>query len=236
MNPARPPNVPDASSDPSAGSRQARVKPRWRGVSHRYAFLAALLPSFYLVWAAPSGRATWASAVYVASLLGLLGTSALFHEVHWSPRPRFWIGRLDLLMIFVLIAGSYTPVAMLRLEPELGSTVMIGVWSTVLSGGILKTVWAEPPKWVSAAIFVSVACVALLFLPDVIAGIGGTATALLLLGGVLYITGAAVYGLQWPDPFPASFGYHEIFHAFVIAGASVHFATNAIYVVLGGPG
>jgi len=223
------------NTDHSGGPTEARVKPRWRGVSHRYAFIAALLPCLFLVWAAPSGRATLASAVYVASLLGLLCTSALFHEVHWSPRARFWIGRLDLLMIFVLIAGSYTPVAMLRLAPELGSTVLMGVWTTVLCGGVLKTVWAEPPKWVSAAIFVSVASVALLFLPDVIAGIGETATALMLLGGVLYMTGAAVYGLQWPDPFPASFGYHEIFHAFVIAGAAVHFVTNAIYVVLGEP-
>jgi hemolysin III len=114
--------------------------------------------------------------------------------------------------------------------------VLIGVWTTVLGGGILKTLWAEPPKWASAAIFVSVASIALVFLPDVIAGIGPTATALMLLGGVLYTMGAAAYGLQWPDPFPATFGYHEIFHAFVIAGAAVHFGVIAAYVVLGEPG
>lgn len=231
-----PSHPPDASTPPPAMPEKARVKPRLRGVSHRYAFLVSLLPCLFLVGEAPSGRATIASAIYVGSLLGLLGTSAVFHEVHWPPRARFWIGRLDLLMIFVLIAGTYTPVAMLRLEPELGSTVLIGVWATVLCGGILKTLWVEPPKWASAAIFVSVASIALLFLPDVIAGIGPTATALMLLGGVLYTMGAAAYGLQWPDPFPATFGYHEIFHAFVIAGAAVHFGVIAAYVVLGEPG
>jgi hemolysin III len=229
-----PPTTP--SDAQHAMPEKPRVKPRLRGVSHRYAFLVALLPCFYLVWKAPSGRATVASAIYVGSLLGMLATSALFHEVHWSPRARFWIGRHDLLMIFVLIAGSYTPIAMLRLEPDLGSTVLIGIWTTVLFGGALKTIWAAPPKWVSAAIFVSVASVALLFLPDVIEGIGTTATALLLLGGLFYTMGATAYGLQWPDPFPETFGYHEIFHAFVIAGAAVHFGAIARYVVLGAPG
>jgi hemolysin III len=213
----------------------ARTKPRLRGVSHRYAFLVSMLPCAFLVWKAPGGSATLASAIYAGSLLGLFGTSALFHEIHWSPRVRFWIGRLDLLMIFVLIAGSYTPIAMLRLEPELGSTVLTGVWAGVLGGGIVKTLWRNPPKWASAVIFVSVGSSALLFLPDVIAGIGPTATALMLLGGVLYTLGAAAYGLQWPDPFPATFGYHEVFHGFVIAGAAVHFATIATYVVPGAP-
>jgi hemolysin III len=194
-----------------------------------------MLPCAWLVWKAPTGSATVASAIYAGSLLGLFGTSALFHEVHWSPRARFWLGRLDLLMIFVLIAGSYTPVAMLRLEPGLGSTVLVGIWTTVLVGGIVKTLWRNPPKWLSAVIFVSIASSALLYLPEVVAGIGPTATALMLLGGGLYTLGAAAYGLQWPDPFPATFGYHEIFHAFVIAGAAVHFATIAGYVVLATP-
>ena len=225
----------EAAPSPAAPTEGIRVKPRLRGVSHRYAFLVSMFPCAFLVWKAPSGSATLASCIYSGSLLGLFGTSALFHEVHWTPRRRFWIGRLDLLMIFVLIAGSYTPIAMLRLEPELGSRVLIGVWTTVLFGGIVKTLWRNPPKWVSAVIFVSIASSALFFLPEVIAGIGPTATALMLLGGLLYTLGAVAYGLQWPDPFPATFGYHEIFHAFVVAGAAVHFATIARYVVLGAP-
>ena len=209
----------------------ARGKPRFRGVSHRYAFVASLLPCLLLVSAAPSGRATLATSLYAGSLVGLLGTSAVYHGIHWSPGARFWVARIDLLMIFVLIAGTYTPIAMLRLEPRLGSLVLAGIWGTALFGGILKTIWREPPKWVSAAIFVSVGSVAMLFLPDVVVAIGLPATGLMLLGGTLYVAGAIVYGLQRPDPVPSVFGYHELFHLFVIAGATVHFATIALYII-----
>jgi hemolysin III len=214
---------------------KTRVKPRLRGVSHRYAFLAALLPCLLLVHSAPAGRATLASAVYAGSLLALLGTSALYHEVHWSPRTRFWLARLDLALIFVLIAGTYTPIAMLELEPQLGSVVLSGVWGAALLGAVLKTIWIDPPKWASAAIYVGVGSVALAFLPQVVAAIGDTATALMMLGGGLYVAGAIVYGLQRPDPLPEFFGYHEIFHAFVVAAAAVHFTTIALYVVPAGP-
>ncbi len=214
---------------------KARVKPRLRGVSHRYAFIVSLLPCFLLVLQAPSGRATLASAVYAGSLVGLLGTSALYHGIHWTPRARFWVARLDLLMIFVLIAGSYTPIAMLRLEPQLASVVLAGIWGTALLGGILKTIWSEPPKWASAAIFVGVGSVAVLFLPNVAIAIGVPATALMLLGGAFYVAGAIVYGLQRPDPIPEVFGYHELFHAFVIAGAAVHFVAIAVYIIPDGP-
>jgi hemolysin III len=214
---------------------KAHVKPRLRGVSHRYAFIASLLPCLLLVSEAPSGRATLASALYAGSLVGLLGTSAVYHGVHWSPRVRFWLARLDLLMIFVLIAGTYTPIAMLRLEPRLGSLVLAGVWGAALFGGVLKTVWSAPPKWASAMIFVSVGSMAILFLPNVVAAIGVPASVLMLLGGVLYVAGAVVYGLQWPDPKPTVFGYHEMFHAFVIAAATVHFVAIAVYIVPGSP-
>lgn len=213
------------------GAASARIKPRLRGVSHRYAFVISLLPCILLVSLAPSGRATLATAVYAGSLVGLLGTSALYHGVHWSPRARYWVARVDLAMIFVLIAGTYTPIAMLQLEPRLASRVLTGVWGAALVGGIVKTIWSEPPKWASAAIFVVVGSAAVLFLPRVVAAIGVPATAWMLVGGALYVAGAVVYGLQRPDPVPTVFGYHEIFHAFVIAGAAVHFATIAIYVV-----
>ncbi len=222
-----------ALAKPHAAPVPARVKPRLRGVSHRYAFLVSLLPCILLVALAPSGRATLATAVYAGSLVGLLGTSALYHGVHWSPRARYWVARVDLAMIFVLIAGTYTPIAMLQLEPQLASRVLTGVWGAALFGGIVKTIWSEPPKWASAAIFVVVGSAAVLFLPRVVAAIGAPATAWMLVGGALYVAGAVVYGLQRPDPVPAVFGYHEIFHAFVIAGAAVHFATIAIYVVPG---
>ena len=134
-------------------------------------------------------------------------------------------------MVFALIAGTYTPIAMLRLDPQLGSVVLVGVWGRAVFGGLLRTIWVAPPKWASAAVFVSFGSVALLFLPEVVSAIGVPATALLALGGALYMTGAVVYGLQRPDPFPGSFGYHEVFHAFVIAGAAVHFVAMAVYII-----
>jgi hemolysin III len=214
-----------------AGTAPQRVKPRWRGVLHRYAFLVSLLPCALLVVRAPPGRATLASVVYTGSLVGLLGTSALYHGIHWSPRARFWVARVDLAMIFVLIAGTYTPIAMLKLDPDLAIVVLAAVWGAALGGAILKTVWLDPPKWASAAIFVSVGSLVVLFLPDVVAAIGAPATWLMALGGLFYVAGAVVYGLQRPDPRPEVFGYHEIFHAFVIAGALSHFVAMAIYVV-----
>jgi hemolysin III len=181
------------------------VKPRLRGVSHRYAFMASLLPCLLLVSKAPGGRATLASALYAGSLLGLLGTSALYHGINWTPRARFWVARLDLLMIFVLIAGTYTPIAMLKLDPQLASVVLIGMWGTVIFGGLLMLL-GDPPKWASAAIFVSFGSVAMLFLPQIVAAMGVPGTALIVLGGVLYVAGAIVYGLQRPEPMPTVFG------------------------------
>jgi hemolysin III len=226
---------PDGISKPDSAPAETRVKPRLRGVSHRYAFVASLVPCVLLVSEAPSGRATLASALYAGSLVGLLGTSAVYHGLHWEPRARFWIARLDLLMIFALIAGTYTPIAMLKLEPGLASVVLAGVWGTALLGGVVKTVWSEPPKWASAAIYVGFGSVAVLFLPHVVAAIGVPATALMTLGGAFYVAGAVVYGLQRPDPIPHVFGYHEVFHAFVIAGAAVHFVTIAVYIIPSAP-
>ncbi len=230
-----PHGLPEDPTHPASSIRTARVKPRLRGASHRYAFLASLLPCLLLVVDAPDGRATWASVVYAVSLVGLLGTSALYHGVHWSPRARFWLARLDLTMIFALIAGTYTPIAMLRLEPRLGSVVLTGVWGAALLGGVVKTLWKDPPKWASAAIYVGVGFMAVVFLPEVVAAIGATATALMLAGGILYVAGAVVYGLQRPDPLPEVFGYHEIFHALVVAAATVHFVTIAFYIIPEGP-
>jgi hemolysin III len=223
----------DRLDDPALPAAAVRVKPLLRGVLHRYAFLAALLPCCWLIARAPSGRATLACAIYCGSLLGLLCTSALYHGVTWSPRTRYWLARVDLLMIFVLIAGTYTPIAMIRLEPELGAIVLAGMWCGVLLGGGVTTFWVDPPKWATAAIFVSVASAAVLFLPALVSAVGLTATALIAVGGALYVVGAIVYGLQRPDPSPAVFGYHELFHAFVVVAAAVHFVTIAIYVVPG---
>jgi hemolysin III len=212
----------------------ARVKPRFRGELHRYAFFASLLPGLLLVLSAPTHRAAAVAGLYAASLAALLGTSALYHCVHWSPRARFWMARLDLAMIFVLIAGTYTPIAVLALQPPLSTIAVTGMWLLAAAGSILKIFWVDATKAASSCLYVAVGSIAVLFMPQVTSSLGAAATSLLVIGGLLYIAGAVVYGLQRPDPFPEVFGYHEIFHGFVVAGAAVHFAVVALYVIPSG--
>jgi hemolysin III len=210
-----------------------RVKPRWRGVSHQYAFFASLLPGLALILAAPTPRSMLAMSAYAASLAGLLGTSALYHRITWQPRARFWMGRLDLPMIFVLIAGTYTPVALLALPPQAAKAVPWTVWGAAVAGIVLKLVWWSPPKWVNSVVYVVMAFSGMYFFPEIARSIGTAATVMFVAGGVLYILGAVVYALQRPDPVPHAFGYHEIFHALVVMAASLHFAAVALYVLPG---
>jgi len=222
MTPARPP-----APIPST----VRVKPRWRGVLHQYAFFASLLPVGLLVLAAPTTKAALAAAIYGTSLAALLGTSALYHRVTWTPRARLWMGKLDLAMIFLLIAGSYTPVALLGLRPPLSSVVLSLIWGAAAGGIALKLAWTHPPKWASAVVYVAMGLLGAFFLPEISRSLGPVAVAWLVAGGVVYILGATVYALQRPDPLPAVFGYHEIFHALVVVAAAIHYVAVAVYVL-----
>jgi len=208
-----------------------RVKPRWRGVLHQYAFFASLLPVVLLVLAAPTTRASVAVAIYGTSLAALLGTSALYHRVTWSPRARLWMGKLDLAMIFLLIAGSYTPVALLALHPPMSRVVLWLIWGTAVAGIVLKLAWTHPPKWASALVYVAMGSLGAFFLPEIARSVGVAAVTLLVAGGIVYILGALVYALQRPDPLPAVFGYHEIFHALVVVAATIHYVAVAVYVL-----
>jgi len=212
-------------------SAMVRVKPRWRGVSHQYGFFAAIIPGLLLVRAAPTARAALAVAIYAGSLLALLGTSAIYHRIDWRPRARYWMGRLDLAMIFVLIAGSYTPIALLALPDPLGAWVLRLAWGAAGAGIVLKLLWTNAPKWANSLVYVSFASTGALLMPALADAVGLGATLLYVAGGVLYIAGAIVYGIQRPDPLPSVFGYHEIFHALVLGAAAFHFAAVALYIV-----
>jgi hemolysin III len=141
------------------------------------------------------------------------------------------MGKLDLAMIFLLIAGSYTPVALLALRPPLSTVVLWLVWGAAAAGIVLKLAWTSPPKWASAVVYVAMGSIGAFFLPEVARSVGAAAVALFVAGGVLYILGALVYALQRPDPMPAVFGYHEIFHALVVVAAAVHFVAVAAYLL-----
>jgi hemolysin III len=210
----------------------ATIKPRLRGVSHQWAFFVSLVTGVALVLAAPSGRAALATAIYAVSVAGLFGASALYHRISWaSVKARRWMRRLDHSMIFLLIAGTYTPFALLALRGTLATVILIVVWSAAAAGIVLKLVWIDAPKTLVAIIYVALGWVAVAAFPELIARLGVTATALVAAGGVLYTVGALIYAFQRPDPVPAVFGYHEIFHALVIVAAALQYAVVAFYVL-----
>lgn len=216
----------------AAADAIAAVKPKLRGVSHEWAFFVSLFLGAALIVAARTPRATIAVAVYAATLSALLGTSALYHRVNWTrPEVRRWMRRLDHSMIFFLIAGTYTPFALLVLHGPLASAILAVVWIGALAGAVVETIWIDHPKWVAALIYMSLGWVAVVAFPEMWTAMGVGGTLLVAVGGVLYTAGAVVYATQRPDPNPRVFGYHEVFHLFVILAAAAHFAAIAFFAL-----
>jgi hemolysin III len=210
----------------------ALVKPRLRGVSHEWAFFVSLFFGAALILLAPTPRATLAAAIYAVSLSALFGTSALYHRVNWErPDVRRWMRRLDHSMIFFLIAGTYTPFALLALHGTLATAILVVVWTGAIAGAIVEMIWIEHPKWVSVLIYMSLSWVAVVCFPSLWTSLGAGGAMLLIAGGALYTVGAVVYATQRPDPNPAIFGYHEVFHLFVIAAALAHFTAIAFFAL-----
>src|SRR3989440_6037367 len=207
------------------------VKPRLRGVLHQYAFFVALVAGAVLVALAHDGKTRLAMTVYAVSVAGLLGTSALYHRCDWTARARMWMRRLDHSMIFVLIAGTYTPFAVLALHGGLATAILIAVWAGALAGIVLNLVWVSAPKPVTAAAYITIGGVAVAAMPQLADAIGPLGGSLVLGGGVLYTIGRGVYRLRRPNPGPGVFGYHEVFHALVVAAAVAHFTAVAVYAL-----
>jgi hemolysin III len=210
----------------------ARSKPRLRGVSHEWAFFISLIAGAALVLSAPTGHAAAMAAIYAGCLSALLGVSALYHRVNWRrPEIRRWMRRLDHSMIFLLIAGTVTPFAVLVLGGGLGDALLIAVWAGAAAGIVVEMVWVEAPKWVTVIVYLAVGWIGALGFPAIVIKAGLGAGVLIAVGGILYTAGAIVYARQRPDPNPAVFGYHEVFHALVIVAAAAHFAAIAIYAL-----
>jgi hemolysin III len=210
----------------------AAVKPKLRGVSHEWAFFMSLGFGVALIVLAETPKETLAVAIYAISLSALFGTSALYHRVNWSrPGVRQWMRRLDHSMIFFLIAGTYTPFALLVLEGPLAMTILAVVWVGAIAGAIVEMIWIDHPKWASALIYLALGWVAVAAFPDLWSEMGPAGTLLVAAGGLLYTAGAVVYAIQRPDPSPAVFGYHEVFHLFVIAAAIAHFSAVAFFAL-----
>ena len=221
----------DSAAAAAVGVAQKLPKPRWRGVSHQWAFFASLLTGAALIVAAQGTREVVAMSVYAFSLSALLGTSALYHRVDWDPGPRRWMRRLDHTMIFVFIAGTYTPFALLVMEGTMAEVILVVVWASAVGGAILNLAWWDAPKWFTSLVYISTGWVAIAALPQLWAKIGPVGVGLIALGGLLYTAGAIVYATKRPDPSPEVFGYHEIFHLFVIASAAAQYAAIAIYAL-----
>jgi hemolysin III len=210
----------------------ASVKPKLRGVSHEWAFFLSLGFGATLIILAETPKATLAVAIYAVSLSALLGTSALYHRVNWSrPSVRQWMRRLDHSMIFFLIAGTYTPFALLVLDGTVAMAILAVVWIGAIAGAIVEMIWIDHPKWASALIYLSLGWVAVAAFPELWTSMGPGGTLLVAVGGLLYTAGAVVYATQRPNPVPATFGYHEVFHLFVIAAAIAHFSAIAFFAL-----
>jgi hemolysin III len=204
----------------------APSKPLLRGVLHEVAAFVAAVAGAILVFRASGARARAGALVYGISLVSLFAVSAIYHRPDWSEKVRAVWRRLDHSAIFLLIAGTYTPFSFL-LGSRIGWIFLGIVWAGALLGIAMSVAWVRAPKALVAAVCVLLGWAALPLLPALKASLGTGAVVLLAMGGVVYSLGAAVYALRRPDPFPRVFGYHEIFHALVIAGAGCHFAVVA---------
>ncbi len=214
----------------AASELQERVKPKLRGWIHEGAFPVSIGAGAVLVALASGGRERLALLIYAISLSALLGTSALYHRVNWRrPSARRWMRRLDHSMIFLLIAGTLTPFALLVLDGALATAVLIAVWVGAAAGILVELLWTDSPRWVSVAVYLIVGWIGAVAFPAIVARAGIGAGALIAAGALMYTVGAIIYALQRPDPRPAVFGYHEIFHVLVVAAAAAHFTAIAIY-------
>lgn len=208
----------------------ALEKPRFRGVVHQYAFFAALAVGVLLVLDTSGARARLAAAIFAGSVATMFGASALYHRITWSPRWRPWLRRLDHAMIYLLIAGTYTPFALLVLSGAWRTTVLAVVWTGAALAMSLRFAWVDAPKWISVFFGLALGWVGVIVFPQLMA-VGAGAVLLLVAGGLLYSGGAVVYAIQRPDPAPATFGYHEIFHVLVAAAVVCQYCAIAFFVL-----
>src|SRR5437016_674673 len=199
------------------GVARALTKPRFRGWIHVYSAGAAVAAGASLIavsWAAGSTKAGLAMFVYTAATIVMFTVSATYHRVNWqSETARKWMKRADHSMIFVFIAGSYTPFALLAMPPYAGRAVLSIVWGGALAGILLKMCWPSAPRWVGVPLYLLLGWVAVWYAPTILRDAGVAAMVLLAVGGAFYSVGGLLYGLRWPDPWPKTFGYHEFFHA-----------------------
>jgi hemolysin III len=201
-------------------------RPRLRGHIHFWTFFGALAAVAALISMAASTVspiATLATSVYGLTVLGLFGVSALYHRRLWSPRAYKWMKRADHSMIFLFIAGTYTPFTLLAMPKPTGYVILSIVWGGAIAGVALKMLWPHAPRWLGVPIYIALGWVAVFVFPELLTHAGVAALVLLCVGGLFYTLGAAFYGFKWPNHWPDTFGYHEYFHACTVLAAVSHY-------------
>jgi len=207
------------------------AKPLLRGVLHQVAFVLALAVAPFVIYAADGTRARVSGGVFAASVAACFGASALYHRVTWTPRVRPWMRRIDHAGVYLLIAGTYTPVSLIALGGAWRPAILATVWTGAAAAIVLKFVWVDAPKWLAAAIGIALGWVAVVALPQLASHVAPAAVVLLVIGGLAYTAGAIVYARRRPDPVPAVFGYHELFHALTIVAVSCQYTAIALIVI-----
>ena len=207
------------------------LRPSLRGVSHQYAFFIAVVAGAALVVVARGTRETVAAAVFATALAVMFGTSAVYHRVLWGPRARRWMRRADHAAIYLLIGGTYTPFGLLLLDGAWRVSVLAIAWSGCLAAILVKLFWVDAPKWLAAVLGIGLGWVGVAAMPEVLDQTRTTGIVLLALGGLLYTIGAVVYAVGRPNPVPAVFGYHELFHALTVAAAACQYVAIAFFVL-----
>ncbi len=210
----------------------AGQRPLLRGALHQAAFTVAVGAGALLIaYSDGNDRTRIAAAVFAGSVVAMLGASALYHRITWSARVRPWMRRLDHAAIYVLIAGTYTPVGLLALHGALQTAVLAVVWSGAAAAVVLKFAWVAAPKWLAAAIGIALGWVGVAMLPQLAHHSGAAAVGLIAAGGIAYTAGALVYAFRRPDPVPHVFGYHEVFHALTLVAVTCQYVAIAFFVL-----
>jgi hemolysin III len=203
------------------------VKPTWRGWIHTGVLPIAIAGGIVLVVLADGLTAKIAASVFFASSILLFGTSAIYHRFNWKPKAKKALKRFDHANIFLLIAGSYTPITLLALPQEKGLLLIVAIWATALLGIGFRVFWLGAPRWLYVIIYILMGWAAVVFLPDFVA-VNLAMMVLILAGGLMYTIGALFYALKKPNPVPGHFGFHEIFHSFTVLAFLCHWTAVLI--------
>jgi hemolysin III len=215
----------------TSDSTPIAVKPVLRGVLHQAAFFVAVAVGIVVCLLADGRRETVAATVFAVSVAVMLGASALYHRVTWTPPVRLWMRRVDHAGIYLLIAGTYTPVGLLALQGTLRNVVLAVVWSGAAAAIALKFLWVDAPKWLSAVIGIALGWVGVVAMPQIWRHAGAGAVVLLACGGLAYTLGALVYAFKRPVLVPRVFGYHELFHALTLVAVACQYVAIAVWVL-----